>query len=31
MSHHAGLHVSLEERLPDNVHAAYDGLEIECR
>lgn len=31
MSHHAGLHVSLEECLPDNVHAAYDGLEIECR
>lgn len=28
MSHHAGLHVDLEKRLPPHIHLAYDGLEV---
>lgn len=29
MSHHIGLHAEVEKSLPDHVHLAYDGLEIE--
>ena len=29
MSHHAGLHAELENRLPEHMHLAYDGLEVE--
>lgn len=29
MSHETGLHAGFEERLPDGVHAAYDGLTID--
>lgn len=29
MSHHLGFHDIVENELPDNVHLAYDGLEIE--
>ena len=29
MSHHAGLHVELEEQLPPDVHLTFDGMEIE--
>lgn len=28
MSHHAGLHAELENRLPEHMHLAYDGLEV---
>ncbi len=28
MSHHMGLHAEIEEKLPPNIHLAYDGLEI---
>ncbi len=28
MSHHAGLHVELENSLPDNVHLTFDGMSI---
>lgn len=29
ISHHLGFHDEVENELPDNVHLAYDGLEIE--
>ena len=29
ISHHLGLHDELEQELPDNVHLAYDGLELQ--
>lgn len=29
ISHHLGLHDVLEQELPDNVHLAYDGLELQ--
>ena len=29
MSHEAGLHAEMEKGLPENFHAAYDGLEVE--
>lgn len=29
MSHHLGFHDEVENELPENVHLAYDGLEIE--
>lgn len=29
LMHHIGLHAKIEKCLPDNVHLAYDGLEIE--
>lgn len=29
MSHHAGLHADIERTLPQHIHFAYDGLEIE--
>ena len=29
LSHHMGLHAETEAELPENVHLAYDGLEIE--
>jgi phosphoribosyl 1,2-cyclic phosphate phosphodiesterase len=29
MSHHMGFHDEVERELPENVHLAYDGLEIE--
>lgn len=28
MSHHAGLHSEISQKVPENVHIAYDGLEI---
>lgn len=30
MSHHFGLHAVMQEKMPENVIIAYDGLEIEC-
>lgn len=30
MSHHAGLHASLEQYLPDGVYASYDNLKVNC-
>ncbi len=30
MSHDMGLHRTIEGRLPDNIHLAYDGLIIDC-
>lgn len=30
MSHQAGLYVEAENKLPPNVHYAYDGLSIDC-
>ncbi|HMU07629.1 MAG TPA: MBL fold metallo-hydrolase, partial [Kaistella sp.] len=29
ISHHLGLHDETEKELPENVHLAFDGLEIE--
>ena len=29
MSHHAGLHADIERTLPQHIHFAYDGVEIE--
>ncbi len=29
MSHEAGLHAEMEKELPENIHVAYDGLEVE--
>ena len=29
MSHHAGLHADIDRTLPQHIHFAYDGLEIE--
>ena len=31
MNHHIGLHNEAEQKLPSNVHLAYDGLEIEIK
>lgn len=31
MSHRVGLHEEVEKMLPDNVHLAYDGLQIEIQ
>jgi len=31
MSHHMGLHKSVQEMLPENVFLAYDGLEIDVK
>lgn len=31
MSHQMGLHSEVEKTLPENVHLAYDGLEISCQ
>ncbi|MGYP000525618137 len=28
MSHDMGLHAEVERKLPENIHLAYDGLEI---
>lgn len=28
MSHDMGLHAEAERRLPENIHLAFDGLEI---
>lgn len=30
ISHYLGLHEEVEQELPDNVHLAYDGLQIMC-
>ena len=30
MSHRMGLHSIIESELPNNVHLAFDGLEIDC-
>ncbi len=30
ISHHLGLHEDVEKELPNNVHLAYDGLQIIC-
>ena len=30
ISHHLGLHEEVEKELPENVHLAFDGLQINC-
>ena len=31
MSHQIGLHAEIEAELPDNIHLAYDGLELDFK